>query len=190
MTGNRIVIIGDSNAGKSTLGSRLAARLGARFVELDALYWLPGWQPRDADDFQRLLRDALTPAGAWVAAGNYSSHAHVHWPLAETIVWLDYPLRITVPRIIARSWRRWRNNELLWGTNRERFIEQLMLWDQQKSLIAFTVRNHWRRRRGIEAAMSNPALRHVRWVRLRRPRDTAAWLAALEARTPATATSA
>lgn len=177
MLGKRVVIVGDSNAGKSTLGERLASHLDVPFVELDALYWQPGWQARERDEFQDLLRKTLTATDGWVAAGNYSSHAHVHWPLAETMVWLDYPLRITVPRIVARSWRRWRNNELLWGTNRERFIEQLMVWDEQKSLIAFSLKHHRRRRRVLEGAMRDPALQHLRWVRLRRPRETDAWLA-------------
>lgn len=176
MIGQRILIVGDSNAGKSTLGERLAAHLGVPFVELDALYWLPGWKGREPEDFRAVLQKTLTATDAWVAAGNYTSHAHVHWPLADTIVWLDYPLRITIPRIIARSWRRWRRKELLWGTNRERFYEQLMVWDAEKSLVAFSVKHHRARREGYEAAMSNPALAHLTWTRLQRPGETEAWL--------------
>ena len=51
----RVLIFGDSNSGKSTLGVPLAERLGVRFVELDALYWLPGWQGRPDEEFRALL---------------------------------------------------------------------------------------------------------------------------------------
>ncbi|HXK34597.1 MAG TPA: hypothetical protein VNM91_11370, partial [Dehalococcoidia bacterium] len=52
-----------------------------------------------------------------------------------------------------------------------------MVWDERKSLIAFSLKHHRRRRRVLEGAMRDPALRHLRWVRLRRPRETDAWLA-------------
>lgn len=176
--GERILIVGDTNAGKSTLGAQLSDALGMPFVELDALYWLPGWQARERDDFRQLLRDHLPEDGRWVAAGNYSSSADIHWQRADTIVWLDYPLSVTLPRLLRRTWLRWRRKEQLWGTNYERITDQLMIWDQNRSLISFSVRNHRRRRRGLEAAMRGGQLRAV-FIRMRRPSDTAVWLRAL-----------
>src|SRR5688500_3597481 len=41
--GKRIIVVGSSGSGKSTLGEQLAARLDVPFIELDALYWEPGW---------------------------------------------------------------------------------------------------------------------------------------------------
>lgn len=173
--GHRILIVGDSNAGKSTLAARLASALAVPFVELDALYWLPNWQARTTDEFRQLLSKHLPAEGSWVAAGNYS-FAEVHWLRADTIVWLDYPLRITVPRIIRRSWQRWRSRELLWGTNHERLLDQFALWDEKKSLITFTVRLHRRRRAGFAAFMRDPRFSHVAFTRLERPAAMDAWL--------------
>ncbi|HCU2021331.1 TPA: AAA family ATPase [Pseudomonas aeruginosa] len=39
----RVVVVGTSGAGKSTFSAALAARLGCTHVELDRLYWGPGW---------------------------------------------------------------------------------------------------------------------------------------------------
>lgn len=177
--GSRLLIVGDTNAGKSTLGARLAQTLDAPFVELDALYWLPGWQARDREDFRRLLREHLPADGRWVAAGNYSSSADIHWRRADTIVWLDYPLSVTIPRLVRRTWTRWRRKELLWGTNTENITGQLKIWDQNQSLISFSVRNHKRRRRGLEAAMTGGQL-SANFIRLRTPAETAAWLKTVE----------
>lgn len=39
----RIVIIGTTSSGKSTLAEKLAQTLGLDFIELDALHWEPDW---------------------------------------------------------------------------------------------------------------------------------------------------
>ncbi|MGE5588955.1 MAG: shikimate kinase, partial [Clostridia bacterium] len=54
--GRRIHVIGNSCAGKSTLGERLARSLGVPFVELDALSWQPGWVDLNATDPRELER--------------------------------------------------------------------------------------------------------------------------------------
>lgn len=169
--GQRIVIIGPSCSGKSTLGERLAERIGAPFVELDALYWKPNWQPSGDEEFQQRIREA-TAGDRWVVAGNYRRHTvDGLWPRAESIVWLDFPMQLVVRRIITRSWQRSRRNELLWGTNYERFWPQLKLWNQDESLIAYTWRNYPAQARYYEAAMVDPAFAHLRFIHLRSPAE-------------------
>jgi len=36
-------VVGAAGAGKSVLAQRAAARVGAQYVELDALFWDSGW---------------------------------------------------------------------------------------------------------------------------------------------------
>ena len=61
---HRIQIVGSSNAGKSTLATRLAAETGFPRVELDALNWKPNWQGRhqhEPDEFRRLTSAFAIP---------------------------------------------------------------------------------------------------------------------------------
>ncbi len=168
--GQRIIIIGDSCSGKSTLGERLAGMIGAPFVELDALYWQPEWTPTPDDEFGARLA-AATASERWVVAGNYQRHTMgTIWPRADTVIWLDFPLMLVTWRIIRRSWRRWRSNELLWGTNTEAFWRQLKLWDQE-SLITFTLTNHRHKRATYQAAMRDQRWSHISFRRLRRARE-------------------
>ncbi len=56
--GHRIVVVGPSCSGKSTLASQLAALSGASFIELDALFWKPNWQESDPEEFRMRLVEA------------------------------------------------------------------------------------------------------------------------------------
>jgi hypothetical protein len=87
-----------------------------------------------------------------VSAGNYLRQARfVTWPLADTFIWLDIGLPTPPLRIIARSWRRWRSRELLWGVCRETFWRHLQPWDERRSLIRYIQhRRHIQHRRRSE----------------------------------------
>jgi adenylate kinase family enzyme len=70
----RIVVVGTSGAGKTTLARRIAIRLELPHIELDAINWQPGWYDlsrRDPDEFVRRVAKAIQ-ADAWVLDGNYS----------------------------------------------------------------------------------------------------------------------
>ncbi len=167
--GQRIHVIGNTGAGKSTLGTRLAHTLDVPFVELDALNWEPGWVGLNATnphEFERRIRAATGGAG-WVVAGSYTAFAkRVFWPQLQTVIWLDLPVPQLVGRVVTRSWRRWRSRELLWGTNYERFWPQLLVWRKDHSLIWWAVTQQQRKRRSMVAFMADPRWAHIRFVRL------------------------
>ncbi len=173
--GERIVLVGPSCAGKSTLAATLAERLALPLVELDALYWKPNWQGTPDDEFLETV-GAATAGERWVMAGNYGQQRPLTWPRAQSIVWLDLPLRVTIPRILQRSFRRWSRGELLWGTNRESFVEQLAVWDLERSLIAYNISRVRRMQRTYTAAMREPRWAHLRFHRLRSRTEIADWL--------------
>ena len=57
----RVVVIGIGGSGKTTFAGRLAVQLGVPHVELDSLYWLPGWTIRDHEDFREAVEQAAAP---------------------------------------------------------------------------------------------------------------------------------
>lgn len=178
--GQRVVVVGSSCSGKSTVAARLAGLVGVPFVELDALFWKPNWVGSEDDEFREKIVEA-TAGDGWIVAGSYSRHAEpTIWPRAEAIVWLDFPLRTSLWRIVKRSWRRSRSNELLWGTNHEKFWPQLKLWDDE-SLLTFTWKNHRLKRDRYRSMMADPSWSHLRWVPLRNQAELDAWLREVEA---------
>lgn len=65
-------MIGNAGSGKTTFARALAQPLGVPHVELDALFWQPGWVETPPDEFKQRVSAVLTPEG-WVADGNYRS---------------------------------------------------------------------------------------------------------------------
>lgn len=171
----RIVVIGTTGAGKSTLAATLAARLALPRIELDALYWGPRWTPVGRDAFRARVATA-TAGERWVAAGNYGAVRDLLWPRADTLVWLDYPLAINFWRLTRRSLRRILTREELWAGNRETLRTQFLSRD---SLYMWAVRSHARHRRESAALLADPAHARLAMLRFASPRDTARWLATL-----------
>ena len=173
MSMRRIVVLGTTGSGKTTLAAELAHRLALRHVELDALYWRPEWTPPQAVEFRDAVRKALRIEG-WVVDGNYSKVRPVVWPKADTLVWLDYSLSRILWQLWRRTWRRWAERELLWGTNRERLWHQFLTRD---SLFLWALQTYRRRRREYPRLLSQPNYGHLALVRLRSPLQTTRWLA-------------
>ena len=172
------MVIGNTCAGKSTLASKLAERLSVPFVDLDALFWKPNWEPSPRDEFRSRV-DAATKDGGWVLAGNFSMQWDISWSRAEIVVWLDVTLPVVVARVLSRSYRRWRSGEMLWGTNHERFFPQLKIWDEKTSLAAFALRHHAQKIRDYEAAMKDERWRHLTFHRFRSNDEADQWSSTL-----------
>jgi adenylate kinase family enzyme len=166
----RIVIVGTSCSGKTTLARELQRRLNIPHIELDAMHWGPNWTPH-ADFAQRVERAVANDR--WVVDGGYATVRHLTWGRADMIVWLDYPMRIVFLRGLNRTIRRAWNRTELWGGNRESF--RLSFFDKESILL--WVINTWRLRKKSYP----PQLREMRAagkcvVRLRDPKHTELWM--------------
>jgi len=163
-----VVIASASGNGKTTLGRRLAERLRVPFIELDELVHGPDWvETADAD--LRAQLETLLAADGWVADGAYQHKVgDLVLDRADTVVWLDLPVHVWLPRLTRRTVRRIRGRERLWHDNRESL--RTAFWGRD-SLFVWAFRSHVRRRREWPAALSG---RNV--VRLTRPRDVEAFL--------------
>ena len=171
----RVIVIGNTGSGKSTLAEELARRLGLPFVELDALFWLPGWTEPEPEAFREQVRAAIE-GGRWVIAGNYAGRTQdITWPEAQTVVRLDLGLPLSLWRVTRRSWQRSRSKELLWGTNTETFTKHLKLWSDD-SLLRWAVKAHFTHRIRAREERRDPRWAHIDFVRLRSPREVERWL--------------
>lgn len=170
----RIVVIGTTSSGKSTLAKNLSDKLHLDFVELDALHWEPDWKEAEEAVFRQRVETAIR-SEVWAVAGNYRVVRDLIWPKAEIVIWLDYPLPILLWRLVRRTVQRNLTRELLWGTNRDKFWKHFKLWSDD-SLIHWLFKTYWRRKRETPLLFSLPEHEHLRILRFKHPRETESWL--------------
>lgn len=174
-TTRRVRVVGTTGSGKSTLARALAARLDLPHLELDELQHRPGWVPAPVEEFRAELRAFLDAAPqGWVVDGNYQRQTGDLLDDADTVVWLDYPRRVVVSRVVRRTLARAITRRRLWNGNREPW-NVILRRDPDLNVVLWAWRTHPVNRQRFEAA-AGPG-----WVRLRSPRATRAWLAGLDA---------
>jgi adenylate kinase family enzyme len=172
----RVSVVGSSGSGKTTFAAELAALLGVPHVELDAINWGPDWSPLDVDTFRTRVREA-TDGDGWVCDGNYSAVRPIVLERADTVVWLDLPLRVCLARVMGRTIRRIRDRDELWSGNRETW-RSLIGGD---SLAWWLISQHRRKRRDYAARFDGPEAQHLRILTFRTSTEADRWLAELRA---------
>jgi adenylate kinase family enzyme len=172
----RVSVIGTSGSGKTTVGAAIADRLGLQFVELDALHHGPNWAEPTPEAFRQLIEPIVARDG-WVIDGMYHQKLGTMVPdAADTIVWIDLPLPLTLTRLVRRTISRMLRREELWNGNRESFGAA---FGGRDSLIGWGIRTHRRYRKTMPARLATEEWADKRTVRLRSQRDIDRFLESL-----------
>ena len=125
------------------------------------------------------MRDRTRAAIAgdrWVTDGNKSAVRDLVWPRADTVIWLDYPLAVSLWRLAKRA--RWRTSVLKAEAAEEdrktEFLGQLL--SGAKGVLT-ALRSHKGQRREYPKMFAEQENLRLAVVRLRSPRATRRWLA-------------
>jgi adenylate kinase family enzyme len=112
----RVLVVGTSASGKTTLAARISAGLGVRHVEIDALFHGPGWTARATFEAEV---DAFSLEPGWVTEWQYSVVRERLAQRADLVVWLDLRRVTVMRRVVRRTLRRRLRREVLWNGNVE-----------------------------------------------------------------------
>ena len=178
----RVLVVGNSGSGKTSLARRAAERLRVPHLELDGLNHRAGWVEAPVEEFRAEVSSALEryerEQGGWVVDGNYRSRVG-DLLRPDVLVWLDYPRHLVLRRVVRRTLRRVVLRRALWNGNRERW-RNLVSRDPRENIVLWSWTQHEAYRRRYEELLAEPD--GAACVRLRHPREAERWLAGLTER--------
>lgn len=171
---NKIIIIGASGAGKTTLSVQLSELLKIPHTELDSIYHQANWQPIDKQEFVEKV-NVIAKQPEWIFCGNYFTRLGMEfWEQADTIIWCDYSFLKVITRLFVRTLKRTITKEELWNGNREGFYTNFFT---KKSIFVWMLQswNKQKKRYGIIFSESEK-YPDIHFVRLKSPNETKAFL--------------
>lgn len=104
-TAHRVLIIGCSGGGKSTLAQKIVTRLDLPYVSMDReFFWLPDWVKRDKAEERRLIA-AKVAEDRWLIDGNAPSSFDLRLPRTELVLWVRMPRWLCIWGALSRALR-------------------------------------------------------------------------------------
>ena len=100
--GRRVMILGSSGSGKSSLAIQLGEITDLPVIHLDRLFWNPGWVETEPEEMVKKVAQAA--AGEyWIMEGNYTNRAFdFRMERADSIIFIDFNRYICIFRVFKR----------------------------------------------------------------------------------------
>jgi adenylate kinase family enzyme len=102
----RVLVLGCSGTGKSSLARRLGRATGLPVIHLDQHFWRPGWVEPEAAEWQAQA-GALAAQPRWIIEGNYAATLPQRLAVADTVIFLDLPTWRCLARVLWRTLLGW-----------------------------------------------------------------------------------
>ncbi len=98
----RILVIGCSGGGKSTLAQKLANHFDLTYLSIDRdILWLPGWVERSRQEQRQRIVERIA-GERWVMDGTNPSTFDIRLPRTDIVIWVRMPRLLCVWGVVTR----------------------------------------------------------------------------------------
>ena len=127
----RIIVIGCPGSGKSRLSRALHHKTCIPLYHLDMMYWNADKTTVEKSVFLERL-SAVLEQDAWIIDGNYGSTMELRMAVCDTVIFLDYPLKVCLDGIKERRGKP--RSDMPWCETEEdaEFIEFIKNYNEQQ----------------------------------------------------------
>ncbi|KIP99331.1 ATPase AAA [Agrobacterium tumefaciens] len=99
---SRVMVLGNSGAGKTTLSKTLSARLNCEYVSIDRdVRWQNNWTQRDSAEQRRILEEIVRHE-RWVLDGGNPSTLDIRLPRTDVVIWMRLPRMTCLMGVVRR----------------------------------------------------------------------------------------
>ena len=99
----RVLILGPSGTGKTTLSLKLEKLLNLSPLHLDALHFKSGWELREKSMVREEIKKFMNENNTWVMDGNWSHSLPLRLMKADTVIYLDYGVEVSREGVLQRN---------------------------------------------------------------------------------------
>ena len=98
----RILVIGNAGAGKTTFAKQLAQKLQLPLIHLDSIFWCGNWEHLSQYEFDTILQSNLEQP-RWIIDGNFNRTIPRRLQYCDTVFYLDFPTLTCLVGITKRT---------------------------------------------------------------------------------------
>jgi adenylate kinase family enzyme len=170
----RIIIVGCSCSGKTTLAGNISEILDIPHFELDVLHWGPNWTTRK--EFEEDVAKAVKNP-SWVFDGNYRKARNIIWDNADTIIWVNYSFPLVFWRALKRTLPRVFLKKTTYAGNRETIQTTFFSSD---SILWWVIKTHNKRLKEYSKLLLENQFPNIKIIEFRHPKQAEKFLSNLE----------
>ena len=171
----RVVVVGTSCSGKTTLARDIASILEIPHFELDVLHWGANWTIRN--DFKESVAKAVENP-SWTIDGNYCKVRDLTWNRADTIIWLNYSFPLVFWRALKRTIPRVFLKQMVFAGNRETFRIAFFSSD---SILWWVIKTYRKRIKEYSKIFAKNDFPNIKIIEFHRPKRAEKFLNELKA---------
>jgi adenylate kinase family enzyme len=135
----KIIILGNSGSGKSSIAKKLCLKNGLAHLDLDTLAWLTETPPKrkPQSESQKEILHFISENEGWVIEGCYSDLLKIPLPSSNELIFMNLPVEMCIANAKKRPWEPHKyESKAAQDKNLDMLIEWISKYDERNDTFS------------------------------------------------------